>query len=585
MRGNNPGGARAAEEAERSHLSHFNLLLDGRQAQEELMHDLLDCTVENSLHLPDVCTIRLHDAGFRWLDSPQLREGTRVQVRAGGETTPQLTEIFDGEITALDMDLAGHGVPTLTLRCYDRSHRLHRGRHSRTFVQMTDADIVRKVGQEAGYTVHADSTAQVHEWILQNNQTNWEFLNECAERNSFRLYVQGEKDLYFKKVTDESKDVISLDWGKNLRSFRPRTASAGQVDEVIVRGWDPHQKQAIVGQCRVPAGIPQTNQSANGSQVANRAFGAARMVITDRPIHTQAEADDLARSICDSIGGGFLEADGLCYGQPGMKPGMMVQIDNIGDRFKGKYMVTSSTHTYTPSEGYATQFAISGKKASPLLSSLGGGAGGGNRAPQGGNVVVAVVTDNRDPQNLGRVKVKYPWLTEDHTSHWARIVSPMAGPGRGFYCLPEVDDEVLVVFEHGDVRRPYIIGALWNGKDKPVEGNDKAVSGGKVNRRTLKTRIGHTLLLDDTDGKGEIRITTSAGHTVVLDDKNDQIQVVDKTGTNKVTIKSGDNSVKVECLGDFSVNAKGKITLTGMGGVDVNTPALMNLQGSMVKIN
>ena len=365
-----------------------------------------------------------------WIQQ-RLREGTRVQVQAGGEDSPRLTQIFDGEVTTLEMDLAGHGIPTLTLRCYDRSHRLHRGRQSRTFVQATNSNIVKQVGAEAGFTVHADSTTQVHEWILQNNQTHWEFLNECARRNSCRLYVQGEKDLYFKRVTNETPECVQLDWGKNLRSFRPRTAATSQVDEVVVRGWDPGQKQAIVGRCTVPTGIPQTNQSANGSQVANRAFGAAKMVITDRPIQTQAEADELARSLCDDIGGGFLEADGLCHGQPKMKPGMMVQIDNIGDRFKGKYLVTSTTHTYTPAEGYSTQFAVSGKKASPLLSSLGGGAGGGERAPQGGNVVVGIVTDNRDPQNLGRIKVKYPWLTEDHTSYWARDCLPDGRIGAG----------------------------------------------------------------------------------------------------------------------------------------------------------
>ena len=567
-----------------SHLSHFNLKLNGSQAPPKLMVDLLDCTVENSLHLPDVCTIRLHDAGFKWLDSVNFREGSRVQVEAGGEKDAQLAEIFDGEVTGLDMDMAGHGVPTLVLRCFDRSHQLHRGRQSRTFVQMKDSDIVRRVGEEAGFNVKADATTQVHDWILQNNQTNWEFLNECAERNSFRLYVQGQKDLYFKKVVDESKEVVQLEWGKNLRSFRPRTAASGQVDEVIVRGWDPHQKQAIVGRSNVPKGIPQTKGSADGGKVGKDAFGPARMVITDRPIHTQAEADALAHSVCDNIGGGFLEAEGLCYGQPKMRPGMMVQIENVGDRFRGKYLISSTTHTYTPSEGYATQFGISGKKPSSLLSALGGGAGA-NRAPQGNNIVVGVVTDNRDPQNLGRVKVKYPWLTEDHTSHWARIASPMAGSGRGLFILPEVNDEVLVAFEHGDVRRPYVIGSLWNGKDKPVEGNDKAVSGGKVNRRTLKSRIGHTLLLDDTDGKGGICITTCAGHQVFLDDKKDEIVVVDKTGNNKVTIKSGNNSVKVECLGDFSVDAKGKITLSGMTGVEVKTPAIMTLQGTLVKIN
>ncbi len=106
--------------------------------------------------------------------------------------------IFYGEITGLELDLAAHGVPTTVVRCLDRSHRLHRGRQSRSFVQMTDSDIVNKIGGELGFTVHADSTSQVHDWILQNNQTNWEFLNERAARNGSRLYVQGgERDLYF----------------------------------------------------------------------------------------------------------------------------------------------------------------------------------------------------------------------------------------------------------------------------------------------------------------------------------------------------------------------------------------------------
>ena len=265
----------------------------------------------------------------------------------------------------------------------------------------------------------------------------------------------------------------------------------------------------------------------------------------------------------------------------------MVQINNIGERFNGKYYVTSTTHTYTPSEGYATQFKVTGKRPSSLLSAIGNDRndGGVSSAPMANNAVVGIVTDNKDPDNLGRVKVKYPWLSNDHTSHWVRITSPMAGSERGLFILPEMDDEVLVVFEHGDFNHPFIIGSLWNGKDKPVEGNDKAVAGGKVNRRTLKSRIGHTLLLDDTDGKGGVTIITCAGHKVFLNDKDDEIIVVDKTGGNKITIKSGNNSVKVECMGDFSVDAKGKVSIKGMAGVDVNTPAIMTLQGSLVKIN
>jgi phage protein D len=579
--------------ADTPHISHFNLKLDGKQ-QPEIEDALLDCTVENSLHLPDICTVRIHDDGFKWLDSDKLKEGVSVEILAGEENVMPLKTIFQGEVTALEMDLAAHGVPTLSIRCCDRSHRMHRGRKSRSFVQAKDTDIVKKVGAEDGFTVHADETSQVHEWIFQNNQTNWEFLTERAAHNGYRLYVQGEKDLYFEKVKDQGSDTHTIEWGKDLRSFRPRTSAGHQVNEVIVKGWDPKTKQAIIGSCKKPSGVPQIGDSKHGGEIAASAFGDAKMVVADRPVHTQTEADDLARSICDDIGGGFIEAEGLCQGQPSLKPGMLVEIKNIGKRFSGKYQLTSTTHVYTPAEGFATMFSINGKNPTTLLAML-RSDGKGNRSSVGGNIVVGIVTDNVDPENLGRVKVKYPWLTEEHTSYWARQASPMAGPGRGFYFLPEVNDEVLVAFEHGDIRRPYIIGNLWNGKDNPIEGNSTAVGGGKVNRRTIKTRIGHTVLLDDSDGFGEIRLTTASGHyitlndkdknitaktklghEIVLDDEGQKIEIVDMLGANSITISSMDQSITATCIGTFSVNAIEGISMTTAGMLTVDAAAGIN---------
>jgi uncharacterized protein involved in type VI secretion and phage assembly len=153
-------------------------------------------------------------------------------------------------------------------------------------------------------------------------------------------------------------------------------------------------------------------------------------------------------------------------------------------------------------------------------------------------VTVGIVTNNQDPDKLGRVKVKFPWLSDAEESYWARVLTPMAGNDRGIYFLPEVNDEVLVAFEQGDINYPYILGALWNGKDKPPGKNDD----GKNNQRMIKSRSGHQIILDDTDGE-------------------EQIIIQDKTGKNKIVINSKENTMDIQVDKDLTIAAKGKIIL------------------------
>ena len=157
-------------------------------------------------------------------------------------------------------------------------------------------------------------------------------------------------------------------------------------------------------------------------------------------------------------------------------------------------------------------------------------------------VTVGVVTNTKDPENLGRVKVKLPWLSDQDESYWARVVAPMAGSDRGLYWLPEVDDEVLVAFEQGDMAFPYILGGLWNGKDKPPEKNED----GNNNKRMIKSRSGHTILFDDTKDK-------------------EKIVIQDKTGNNKITIDSKTNSMEIKVEKDLTIETKGKISIKSTG--------------------
>ncbi|HSJ59321.1 MAG TPA: phage baseplate assembly protein V, partial [Anaerolineae bacterium] len=153
---------------------------------------------------------------------------------------------------------------------------------------------------------------------------------------------------------------------------------------------------------------------------------------------------------------------------------------------------------------------------------------------------------------------------------------------RGFMCLPEVNDEVLVAFEHGDVHRPYIVGALWSSTDKPPKPKSEAIADGKVNQRVMKTRAGHLIVLDDKQGEEQVSVTSKSGHTVILDDKSgsEKITIKDKTGNNSMIIDSASNSMAIAVNGDFTVTAKGKVEINSTAAMTIKSSAAMTLEAT-----
>lgn len=206
--------------------------------------------------------------------------------------------------------------------------------------------------------------------------------------------------------------------------------------------------------------------------------------------------------------------------------------------------------------------------------------------------VVGLVTNNQDPEELGRVKVSFPWLSNHAESHWARVASAMAGPDRGMYFLPEVDDEVLVMFEHGQIDHPFIIGALWNGKDKPPAKNGD----GKNNLRVIKSRSGHTITLDDTSGEEKITISDkSQKNTIVIDSKQNAITISsDKEVTVKaqgdITLDAGGNlalkcqSFSVEANQSVSIKANQSATLEAQSGLALKSLAGVNVNDGALEV-
>jgi uncharacterized protein involved in type VI secretion and phage assembly len=188
------------------------------------------------------------------------------------------------------------------------------------------------------------------------------------------------------------------------------------------------------------------------------------------------------------------------------------------------------------------------------------------------------VTNNKDPEGAGRVKVNYPWLSEADEGYWARVAAPMAGAGRGVYFLPEVGDEVLVAFEQGDLRFPYVVGALWNGKDAPPEKNDD----GKNDVRVIRSRSGHVLRLTDTDGKETIEIIDKSGkNKLIFDTAKNTITI---TADKDITLSAPSGTVRIEAR-KLEIKSTADTAIEADGGLDLKTIGTMNIKGAMVNIN
>jgi uncharacterized protein involved in type VI secretion and phage assembly len=185
-------------------------------------------------------------------------------------------------------------------------------------------------------------------------------------------------------------------------------------------------------------------------------------------------------------------------------------------------------------------------------------------------VVVGIVTNNEDPDDLGRVKVRFPWLSAEDESDWARIAAPMAGKDRGFFFLPEVDDEVLVAFDHGDMRFPYVLGALWNGQDAPPERKEKKNN----DERLIKSRSGHVVRLVDKSGAEKIEIADKSGKNCIVFD----------TAANTIKIESDADIVLSAPQGTIKLDAQ-KLELKASANAAIEAGGDMKLKGATVNIN
>jgi len=572
--------------------------INGQPLPADVVNLLSTVYVDDSQRLPDLFEIRFRDGDHLVLQKTGAKIGSPVRVSVMTSTNQTAVLLMAGEITALEAEFDTGGSFTV-IRGYDPAHRLFRGRTTNSYHQMTASDIAQKVSQRAGFTNGTiKATTTVFEHISQAGMSDWELLDGLAADAGYEVSVRDGKFNFGPPATasgapSNEQSPLVLQLGTDLLRFRAVLTSAGQVKEVEVRGWDLSTKKALT--TRRPAKTTTAELPQASPAEFAHAFGDPVYVATDVPHRTQAEVDQAAAAIAEGIAGAFAEFNGVAQGNPTLKAGVAITIENLGAPFDGKYTVTTTRHRIDPTTGYTTSFAVTGAHDRSLLGLTGSTS---QRAPTG--IVIGQVSDNNDPEKLGRVKLTLPWLSDDYVSAWARTVQAGAGKDRGTLIVPEVGDEVLVMFEQGDLRRPYVLGGLYNGVDLPdSKGIDPIDSGsGAVNRRSIVSRKGHRIDLLDQDGQHE-GVTLASGDgklSVTLDATSTTITVhadgtVKIEGSQGITIDS--SSAKLELKGgEVSVTATGNLqlkgantTLEGSAQTEVKGGALCSVSAAMVKIN
>jgi phage protein D len=433
--------------------------------------------------------------------------------------------------------------------------------------------------------------------------------------------------------------AIGLDSGKlmfkdNLLSFFPRISAANLTTEVEVRMWDAKDARVVSAKADAASGTAtidgQEPKQLAGSFTDGFApplpslpalppipglpkidFGSAPSdtahLVVDRPVASGAAADraaeEVAKSLAEHVASTFAEAEGDAMGDPAIQAGAQVDVDGVPKQFVGKWTVTNARHVFDVEEnGYHTRFWVSGRQNRDLLGLTSGAVR--EQRTQFGGLVCGIVTNVSDPDKLGRVKVALPWLSPSFESDWARVAQVGAGPRSGMLFLPEVGDEVLLGFEFGDPRRGYVLGGLINSNTDYGPLASAVSSSGSVNERGVASPAGNRLQFTDDLPPGPPGLPPIRS-AIALGTRDDKLGLVIDQVAGTVTLscnpappqsRTPAGALTIECadlgaitikggVGGVKVETDGRLELNGKLGVKIASNALVEVNGSLIKLN
>lgn len=324
--------------------------------------DVMVVIVDHDLNLPAMCLVTLKNKLNQF--NEKFKPGDAVEIKLGGGTrrneegsgSGDMEAVFKGEVVGIEIAYRQGGEPKLSVRAFDKLHRLTRGKKSKTYQKQSDQDIASAIAGQCGLSAQCGSTPKIkHEHVYQHNQDNLSFLRTRAARLGYSIWCDDGKMFFDAPKLDQDSGLeFTLEQqpksggsSDKLKSFQGNLSNAQVVKKVTVRGWDPEKKAEVVG-----------DASAAGSKLGSKNaasslgdFGEIETYVVDRPVCSVEEAKGIAKSLLDEASLSYITANAECMGNNKLKAGIVVKIkvnfDKADDRFNGKYLVQGVTHRYS----------------------------------------------------------------------------------------------------------------------------------------------------------------------------------------------------------------------------------------------
>lgn len=334
-------------------VPEVRIAIDGAEVAYDFVH-LRDVQLSLSTSLCDMASVTFSNPWGTVADLADLDPGRLLEVQMGYQG--ELTKLFRGEVVSVEPSFPHTGDPVVVVRAYDQLHRHSRGRRQRTFESVAVSDVVSQLAGEEGLRAKVDATGLQHEYLLQNNVTNLEFIHELARRHYYEVHVDEAKTLHFRKPAYDRGQAHTLIWGKGLKSFTVRKSAANVATRVKTRYWDMKQKKHVVQEHGALHGRI-AGRSPN-PDLAKEAFSEGEVQVSGLPCLYPKEAEGIAFHLYNERALDAVKGRGAAIGDPAIRPGLVLELEGLGGAWNGSYYVTQAVHSYSGQQGYQTEFEV-----------------------------------------------------------------------------------------------------------------------------------------------------------------------------------------------------------------------------------